>query len=170
MIQSITDTVLGVILLRHDDPQNLSVQLEPPIVHPYYEKDTASREQLEGCFLLLDRLFAHGYRRIQMCVDVQDITKRTLCQRLGMTEEGRLCKHRIVKDANRDSAVYSLLNSDWRAGARGALYRKLYGDAAYQADVQNEKQEAEKEEQDVALAKRAKLESAATTKEKKKKK
>jgi hypothetical protein len=50
-----------------------------------------------------------------------------------LTLEGRLYKHMVVKEANRDSHICGLLNSDWQLGARAALFQKLYGAAALTA-------------------------------------
>ena len=150
IVDAITDQVLGVILLRHDDPSNLTIQLEPPILPP---SRNGTQLQLESCFLLMDRLFALGYRRIQVSIDAQDADKRKLSRRLGLTLEGCLCKHMIIKDASRDSNVYSMLNSDWiKNGARAALFGKLHGRAAMQADLNNENKEEEIDEQDRVLA------------------
>jgi hypothetical protein len=132
IVNSITDKLVGVVHLSYDDPKNLRVQMEPPIIAPYSD---GSVEQMEACFLLLDRLFAHGYRRVQMCVDAQDVKGRRLPNRLGFTQEGEMLKHMIVKDANRDSLVYGMLNSDWDKGARAFVYGKLHGVAACKADV-----------------------------------
>lgn len=148
VVNSITEKVIGVVILRHDDPQNLSIQLEPPIVHPCRE---GTREQLEACFLLIDRLFALGYRRIQISIDSQDVTNGKLCKRLAFMSEGRLYKHMIVKEASRDSNIYSMLNSDWKKGGRGVLFKKLYGLAALRVDTANEKAEEELDERERVL-------------------
>lgn len=140
IINNTTNRLIGAVLLRRDDPQNLSVQIDPPIVPPHYD---GSPEQLETCYLLLDRLFALGYRRIQISIDEQDVTPRKLCQRLGFSIEGVLNKHMIIKDASRNSRIYGIMNSDWKSGARAANYRKLYGSSAQRADTSNEKREAE---------------------------
>ena len=132
IVDLITDRLLGVIHLSNDDPKNLNVQMELPIVKP---SSDGSVEQMEACFLLLDRLFAHGYRRVQMCVDTQDVRGKRLPSRLGFTQEGQIPKHMIVKDANRDSLIYGMLNSDWDKGARAFLFKKLHGVAAQKADA-----------------------------------
>jgi len=144
VIDTESDKLAGVILLTNDDPENLTIQLEMPILLP--ESD-GSQVQLECCFLLMDRLFAYGYRRIQIASDTQHGESRKWAVRLGFTLEGTLFKHLIVKDANRDTAMYGLLNADWRKGARSALFRKLYGDAAWKKDRTYEKKEAEFDEQ-----------------------
>ena len=98
---------------------------------------------MEACYLLLDRLFAYGYRRIQISCDSQDGGSRKFAERLGFTFEGVLFKHLILKDSSRDSNMYGMLNSDWKKGARNALFQKLYGKKALRADLSNEKKEEE---------------------------
>ena len=85
--------------------------------------------------LLLDRLFAFGYRRVQICVDSQDVRGKRLPNRLGFTQEGEILKHMIVKDANRDSLIYGMLNSDWDYGARAFVFRKVHGDKMQKIDA-----------------------------------
>lgn len=156
IVHSVTDRVLGVVLLAKDDPMNLSIQLEPPIMPPTMD---ATQQQLESCFLLMDRVFGFGYRRIQLSVDSQDAVMRKLATRLGFTLEGILYKQLIVKSASRDSNVYSMLNSDWKAGARAALFKKLYGAAAFRFDSANEKREEEYDEQQRVLAEKRQAET-----------
>jgi RimJ/RimL family protein N-acetyltransferase len=159
VVQSATDQVWGAVLLSHDDPKNLSVQLEPPLWHP---AKLESLEVQEAFFLILDRLFGLGYRRVQFCADAQDSASRKLAVRLGFTAEGTLYKHMVVKDSSRDSDVFGMLNSDWKDGARSVLFAKLYGASALRADAANEKREEELDEQARYLAekKRAQEEAA----------
>ena len=154
IVHSVTESVLGVVLLTHDDPANLTIQIEPPIMQL---GRAGSSQELEACFLLMDRLFALGYRRIQIMLDSQDSANRKLVNRLGFTMEGVLCKHLILKESSRDSNVYGLLNSDWKKGARSALFTKLYGAKALSADKGNESTEAELAEQQRALEKQKRL-------------
>mmetsp|Transcript_21313 Transcript_21313/g.59235 ORF Transcript_21313/g.59235 Transcript_21313/m.59235 type:complete len:463 (-) Transcript_21313:1635-3023(-) len=147
--QNLTNRVIGAVVLKHDSPSNLSIQMEAPMLHPNFWE---SKEQFETCFLLLDRLFAHGYRRIQMSVDVNDTDGAKLAGRLGFTFEGCLIKHMIVKDSSRDSNVHGMLNNDWKNGARLAMYKKLYGASAARADVNNNNKEEEIDGQTQGLA------------------
>jgi len=161
IINNVTDRVIGAVILTDDNPQNLGIQLEAPIMRHSWD-DTA--EQQEACFLLMDRLFAIGYRRIQMSVDAQDGPSRQLALRLGFTLEGTLFKHMIVKDASRDSTIYGILNSDWDRGARFALFKKLHGQAAAHSDHSNRKKEEETDEQNRVLAEQKAEEEAAKKK------
>jgi RimJ/RimL family protein N-acetyltransferase len=144
IVDMITDRILGVVHLTNDDPKNLNVQLDLPIVKPSSE---GSSEVLEACFLVLDRLFAYGYRRVQIAIDTQDVRAKRIPRSLGFTQEGQIPKHRIIKEANRDSIIYGMLNSDWDGGARGLLYKKLYGEAAFKADRANRGKEEKAEEE-----------------------
>jgi len=163
IVHSVTDQVMGAVLLRHDDPHNLTIQLETPMMQPTRE---GSKEQFESCYLLMDRLFAFGYRRIQISVDSQDAEKCKLCTRLGFSLEGRLYKHMVVKEASRDSCIYSMLNSDWKRGARSALFKKLYGAKALRADLTNEANEEEWETRERGLQEQKRAEEEAKGKKK----
>jgi RimJ/RimL family protein N-acetyltransferase len=149
ILQNLNDRLVGVVSVSKDQPQNLSIQLNTPIVGP---SNYGSKEQLEACFLVMDRLFAYGYRRIQISIDSKDSQGAKLADRLGFTFEGCLLKEQIVKESNRDSNVYGMLNSDWDKGARTILYRKLYGPAMAKADVAYNMKEAELDEQQRVLA------------------
>eukprot|EP00978_Attheya_sp_CCMP212_P009014 scaffold21210_cov53-Attheya_sp.AAC.7 len=127
IVESITDRPIGVIILTNDDPKNLTVSLELPIVKPTSD---GTAEQIEACFLVMDKLFALGYRRIQLALDAHDASGKKMPARIGFTQEGMIPKHMIVKESNRDSNIYGMLNSDWDAGARSFLFKKLHGAAA----------------------------------------
>ena len=153
IIESITDRIIGVIHLSNDDPLNLSIQMELPIMKPCAE---GTVEQIEACFLLLDRLFALGYRRVQLAIDSHDTIGKRIPGRLGFTQEGLLPKYGISKESNTDRVIYGLLNSDWDKGARSFLFKKLHGEKAQRADAANDAKEGELEEQQRVLKERAK--------------
>lgn len=153
IVESLTDNMIGVIHLTNDNPRNLNISLEIPIVKPSSE---GTAEQIEACFLLMDRLFSLGYRRVQLSVDSMDTKAKKIAGRLGFTQEGQILKDRIVKESNRDSIVYGMLNSDWDKGARAFLFKKLHGDKAAMRDLENMQKEGELETQATFLAKEKK--------------
>lgn len=157
IVENLTDRLMGVIMLSNDNPANLSIQLEAPIIAP---DGFGGKEQLEACYLLMDRLFAHGYRRIQFSIDAKDLQAGKLADRVGFTLEGTLLKHLVIKESSRDSNIYGMLNSDWDKGARVVLYRKLYGVPMARADVAFNKKEEEIDEQNRVLAERKRMEQA----------
>jgi len=158
IVEGVTDRVIGVIIMSKDDPKNLNLQLELPIVKPSAD---GTVEQIEACFLLLDRLFALGYRRVQLTCDTQDAAGKKLAGRLGFTQEGMIPKHMVVKEANRDSNIYGMLNSDWDNGARAFLFKKLHGAAMLKVDLANNAKEGELEEQERVLAEKEAAKQAA---------
>jgi RimJ/RimL family protein N-acetyltransferase len=162
IIESVTDKMLGVVYLSNDNPTNLSISLELPIVKP---SSVGTVEPIEGCFLLIDRLFSLGYRRVQLSIDSMDYNGKRLSGRLGFTQEGLIPKDRIIKESNRDSLIYGMLNSDWDKGARAFMYKKLHGDRAMRADAANNEKEGELETQQKVLA--AQKEEAAAKEPKK---
>ncbi len=83
---------------------------------------------LEAKLLLLDYAFDKlGLIRIEFHTDARNVRSRTSLERLGATLEGVLRAHQITRDGSlRDSAVYSILASEWlqvRAGIADRLLR-----------------------------------------------
>ena len=152
ILHNVTNQLVGWIGLSHNDPANLSIQLEAPIVAPKWHN---TKYDLEACFLLLDRcLYGYGYRRVQLSLDQHDATQRKLvAMRCGFVLEGILHRHLLIKESSRDSTIYALLNKDWNAtnGPRTMLMTRLYGKATVLADQRNEAREAEREAQDLIL-------------------
>eukprot|EP00546_Thalassionema_frauenfeldii_P022322 CAMPEP_0178906700 /NCGR_PEP_ID=MMETSP0786-20121207/6967_1 /TAXON_ID=186022 /ORGANISM="Thalassionema frauenfeldii, Strain CCMP 1798" /LENGTH=538 /DNA_ID=CAMNT_0020578429 /DNA_START=280 /DNA_END=1893 /DNA_ORIENTATION=+ len=149
IVENVSNRMIGVVLLNHDDPENLKISFEVPVVMPSFE---SRAEPIEACFLILDKLFALGYRRVELAVDSQDAARKRVASRLGFTKEATIPKHMVVKDANRDSIIYGMLNSDWTKGARNFLYKKLHGAKLLKLDENNNKKENEREERARLLA------------------
>mmetsp|Transcript_6485 Transcript_6485/g.14014 ORF Transcript_6485/g.14014 Transcript_6485/m.14014 type:complete len:213 (-) Transcript_6485:226-864(-) len=158
IVESVTEQVIGCVLLSNDNPQNLTIKLEVPIMKPTCD---GSCEELEAAFLLLDRLFAYGYRRVYLTTDKEDAIARKVPARIGMTQEGLILKDMIVREANRDSLLFAMLNSDWDRGARYYLFAKLHCEPAARADKTNLEKEEEEDEKQESLklqAEKAKME------------
>jgi RimJ/RimL family protein N-acetyltransferase len=87
----------------------------------------------ETMFLMFSRVFDElGYRRLEWkCNDLNEPSKQS-ARRLGFTYEGTFRQHMIVKGRNRDTAWFSMLDSEWPA-VRGNMERWL-SSANFDAD------------------------------------
>jgi RimJ/RimL family protein N-acetyltransferase len=80
-----------------------------------------SREATEALFLLMDHvLTACRYRRLEWKCDALNARSRSAAGRLGFRYEGTFYNHTVVKGRNRDTAWFSILDSEWPT-LRGAL-------------------------------------------------
>jgi RimJ/RimL family protein N-acetyltransferase len=61
-----------------------------------------------------------GNRRLEWKCDADNARSRRAAERFGFTFEGVFRQHMVVKDRNRDTAWYALLDSEWPA-ARAAF-------------------------------------------------
>jgi RimJ/RimL family protein N-acetyltransferase len=99
------------------------------IGHVWYSP-TAQRTKIntESVFLLLRHLFDDlHYRRVEWkCNDRNEASKRA-ARRMGFQYEGLFRQHQIVKGENRDTAWFSMLDSEWPQ-RRANFERWLYED------------------------------------------
>jgi RimJ/RimL family protein N-acetyltransferase len=74
-----------------------------------------TREATEAVFLLMDWAFAAGYRRFEWKCDGANIASRRAAQRFGFSFEGVHRQAGVVKGRNRDTAWFSVLDTEWPA-------------------------------------------------------
>lgn len=68
----------------------------------------------EAMYLMMARAFDElGYRRYEWKCDALNARSRAAAERLGFTFEGIFRQATIVKGRNRDTAWYSILDSEW---------------------------------------------------------
>ena len=79
----------------------------------------------EAMYLLMRRVFDElGYRRYEWKCDSLNAPSRAAAQRLGFRYEGLFRQATVYKGRNRDTAWYSILDSEWPA-LRAAFERWL---------------------------------------------
>eukprot|EP01102_Stenamoeba_stenopodia_P021540 TRINITY_DN870_c0_g1_i2.p1 TRINITY_DN870_c0_g1~~TRINITY_DN870_c0_g1_i2.p1 ORF type:complete len:140 (-),score=26.30 TRINITY_DN870_c0_g1_i2:139-558(-) len=82
----------------------------------------------ESCYLLIKHAIEHlGYRRVEWKCNSLNAPSIAAAIRLGFTMEGIFRQHYIIKNQNRDSAWFSLLDREWPE-KKLSLEDKLYGD------------------------------------------
>ena len=74
-----------------------------------------SRAATEAMFLMMQWAFANGYRRYEWKCDALNMPSRRAAQRLGFSFEGVFRQATIVKGRNRDTAWFSVIDSEWPA-------------------------------------------------------
>ena len=72
-----------------------------------------TRVATEALFLFADDVFGLGYRRFEWkCDNLNEPSKRA-ARRFGFTFEGVFRQHLVVKGRNRDTAWFSIVDTEW---------------------------------------------------------
>lgn len=67
----------------------------------------------EAMYLMMRWAFDAGYRRYEWKCHAMNRPSRRAAQRLGFSYEGTFRQHMIIKGRNRDTAWFSILDSEW---------------------------------------------------------
>ncbi|WP_040546651.1 GNAT family N-acetyltransferase [Pedosphaera parvula] len=67
----------------------------------------------EAMYLMMERAFSLGYRRYEWKCDTLNAPSRAAAQRLGFQFEGIFRQAVVVKGRNRDTAWFSIIDSEW---------------------------------------------------------
>ena len=80
----------------------------------YSPRLQGKREATEAMFLMMRRVFEElGYRRYEWKCDALHAGSRSAAKRLGFVYEGTFRQATIYKGRNRDTAWYSIIDSEW---------------------------------------------------------
>eukprot|EP01035_Chromulina_nebulosa_P017152 gene17152-22666_t len=101
---------IGILSLWNNEINNLTIQIENIWITPAYQGRKKAHETI---LIILGYLFKINYRRISVEVDSRHLIAKKLFIRCGFLLEGTLRKHKIINDRNRDTCIYSIINSDW---------------------------------------------------------
>ena len=74
-----------------------------------------TRAATEALFLFADLAFSAGYRRFEWKCNDENVPSKRAAERFGFTFEGLFRRHMIVKGRNRDTAWFSIIDSEWPA-------------------------------------------------------
>ena len=73
-----------------------------------------TRQATEAIFLLARHAFDDlGYRRLEWKCDSLNAPSRRAAERFGFTYEGIFRQHMVIKDRNRDTAWFSIIDGEW---------------------------------------------------------
>ena len=114
---------IGVTNLMNNVPADLKIELGGIWYSPVMQRTGANTE---ATYLMLKHAFGLGYRRLEWKCHDQNERSRQSALRMGFTFEGIQESHMIVKDRNRDTAWFRMLDTEWPE-AKARLETMLYG-------------------------------------------
>ncbi|MEC9368590.1 MAG: GNAT family protein, partial [Pseudomonadota bacterium] len=113
IIDAATGKAAGVAALMRIDPANGVIEVGNIRYAPDLKRSAAATEAM---YLLMSRAFDElGYRRYEWKCDSLNWPSRRAAERLGFTFEGIFRQHMVVRGRNRDTAWFSILDSEWPA-------------------------------------------------------
>lgn len=107
------DRARGVAALMNMQPVHRSVEVGQIVLAPALQQTPLATE---AQYLLARYAFETlGYRRYEWKCNARNAASRRAALRLGFSFEGIFRSHQIVKGHSRDTAWYSMLDSEWPA-------------------------------------------------------
>lgn len=106
-----TDTPQGMANFREIDETHGTIEVGSVLFSKNLQKTPAATEAM---YLMMREVFDQlKYRRYQWRCNVLNTASRKAAERLGFTFEGIFRQHYVVKGHNRDTAWYSILDTEW---------------------------------------------------------
>jgi RimJ/RimL family protein N-acetyltransferase len=106
----------GYCSLMRIEPAHRVIEVGNILYLPCLQRTVGATEAM---YVLARYVFEElGYRRYEWKCDALNAPSRTAALRLGFTFEGIFRQHMIVKEKNRDTAWYSMLDTEWEERKR----------------------------------------------------
>jgi RimJ/RimL family protein N-acetyltransferase len=103
----------GYASLMRMDPANGVIEVGNVMFSPGLQRTPAATETM---YLMARYVFEElGYRRYEWKCNALNLPSRRAAERLGFTFEGIFRQHMVIKGQNRDTAWFSMLDSEWPA-------------------------------------------------------
>jgi len=113
IVESRSGRAVGVASLMRIDPAAGVIEVGGINYAPPLQRTPAATEAM---YLMARHVFEDlGYRRYEWKCNALNAPSRKAALRLGFTFEGIFRQHMIVKGRNRDTAWFSMLDSEWPA-------------------------------------------------------
>jgi len=129
-IVGLSGRALGIVTLKEIRPAMRVIEIGHLVYSPALQRTPLATE---AQYLLARYVFETlGYRRYEWNCDALNAASRRAAPRLGFTFEGIFRQHRIAKGRNRDTAWYSMLDSEWPA--REAAFERWLAPDNFDAD------------------------------------
>ena len=106
----------GYCSLMRIEPAHRVIEIGNILYLPRLQRTVGATEAM---YLMARYVFeVLGYRRYEWKCDLLNAPSRSAALRLGFTFEGIFRQHMIVKGKNRDTAWFSMLDTEWRERKR----------------------------------------------------
>ena len=113
IVDNVSHRAVGHAALMRIDSKNRSIEVGNVLFTSHLQRTAGATEAM---YLLARHAFEDlGYRRYEWKCDSLNARSRQAALRLGFTFEGIFRQHRVVKGRNRDTAWFSMLDSEWPA-------------------------------------------------------
>ncbi len=110
VIHRATGHPVGVVTLMSNHPEHLRIELG----NIWYGRlAQGSGANTEATWLLLRHAFHLGYRRVEWKCDARNERSRAAALRMGFRFEGIQERHMVIRDRDRDTAWFRLLDTEW---------------------------------------------------------
>lgn len=122
IVEAATGRAIGYETLMRIDPAHRCIEVGNILYGQSLQRTPGATE---AQYLLMKYVFdGLGYRRFEWKCNALNAPSRRAAERFGFTFEGVFRQHMIVRGRNRDTAWFSILDSEWPA-ARAAFERWL---------------------------------------------
>jgi RimJ/RimL family protein N-acetyltransferase len=130
IVDQATGNAVGHAAYMRMYPQECTIEVGGVLFSPAIQRSAAATEAM---YLMAEYVFERlGYRRYEWKCNALNAPSRRAAQRLGFTYEGLFRQHLIVKGRSRDTAWFSMLDSEWPA--RKAAFQQWLDPANFDAD------------------------------------
>jgi len=119
----------GVASYLRIDPAHGVVEVGHIAFSPLLQRTRAATEAM---YLMMRHAFALGYRRYEWKCDALNAPSRRAAERLGFTFEGIFRQAVVYKGRSRDTAWYSIIDSEWPG--RETAFRAWLDPGNFEAD------------------------------------
>jgi len=110
IIDRASGTARGLASFMRMDPANGVIEIGHIWLSPRLQR---TRQATEAIYLMSRYAFELGNRRLEWKCDALNAPSRRAAERFGFVFEGVFRQHMVMKDRNRDTAWYSIIDSEW---------------------------------------------------------
>ena len=103
-------SAVGVASYMRINPESGSIEVGGINYSPLLQRRPAATDAM---YLMMKHAFNLGYRRYEWKCNALNAASRAAAQRLGFSFEGVFRQASVVKGHNRDTAWYSVVDSEW---------------------------------------------------------